>query len=112
MVTRLRSLNIVQWGLVSALIYAILGLVVGIFWLPFAAIMGGAMGAMSPMSRGGVVPGAGIGVFAVILFPILYFILGFIFGIIFAALYNLVARWTGGVEMTLDSPSSIPTATL
>ncbi|MGH8162941.1 MAG: hypothetical protein ACREP1_01250 [Rhodanobacteraceae bacterium] len=98
MVTRLRSLNIIQWGLVSGLIYAIFGLIAGIFWIPLAGMM-----ALMPTARGPMMPGAGIGIFAIVLFPILYFIGGFIFGIIFAALYNLVARWTGGVEMTLDS---------
>ncbi|HEY8297850.1 MAG TPA: DUF3566 domain-containing protein [Candidatus Baltobacteraceae bacterium] len=98
MVTRLRSMNIVQWALVSGLIYAFLGLLIGLFWIPFAATM-----AAFPTARGGPMPGAGLGIFAIVLFPILYFILGFIFGIIFSAIYNLVARWTGGVEITLDS---------
>lgn len=34
--------------------------------------------------------------------PVMYAIFGFIFGIIMAALYNLVARWIGGIEVEVD----------
>lgn len=104
MVTRVRSFNIVQWALISGLIYAVFGLIIGLLWVPlvglvaaFHASMGGGPGMM----------GAGVGLFAIVIFPIIYFVIGFIFGIIFAALYNLVAKWTGGVEMTLDTVSSV-----
>ncbi|MBC5829419.1 MAG: DUF3566 domain-containing protein [Candidatus Eremiobacteraeota bacterium] len=40
---------------------------------------------------------------SLIFLPIVYAVLGFIGGMITAFLYNLVARWTGGVEVTLDS---------
>jgi hypothetical protein len=42
---------------------------------------------------------AGLGVLALVLFPILYAIVGFIAGAFTAAVYNLVAKWTGGVEI-------------
>jgi len=34
--------------------------------------------------------------------PVLYATIGFIGGIIVAAIYNLIARLTGGLEFTLD----------
>jgi hypothetical protein len=37
--------------------------------------------------------------------PIIYGVFGFLGGLIAAAVYNLVAKWTGGVEITLtDTP--------
>lgn len=48
----------------------------------------------------------GIGWLSIIVFPIVYAIAGFIGGIILGMLYNLVAGWTGGVELTL-SPAPI-----
>jgi hypothetical protein len=105
-VTRIRHINIVQWALVSGLIYAALGLIIGLFWIPFAALMTAVSGGMT---HGSGMMGAGLGLFAIIVFPILYFVLGFVFGIIFAALYNLVAGWTGGVEMKLDTVASTST---
>lgn len=43
-------------------------------------------------------PAAFGGVFLAILFPVLYAVAGFVGGIIAAAIYNLVAKWTGGLE--------------
>lgn len=38
------------------------------------------------------------GVASAIIFPVLYAVLGFLGGVIAAALYNLIAKWTGGLE--------------
>jgi hypothetical protein len=59
------------------------------------------------MGRGPGMMGAGIGLFAIVLFPILYFVIGCIGGLIFAVLYNLVAGWTGGVEMNLNVVATV-----
>ena len=40
----------------------------------------------------------GMGIFI----PIVYDVVGFIFGVIGAALYNLVARWIGGLEVEVE----------
>ncbi|MDQ2871955.1 MAG: hypothetical protein M3R35_02370 [Candidatus Eremiobacteraeota bacterium] len=96
MISRLRRVNVIQLALVAGVIYGIIGLIIGLIWMPFTAMMAAAM----PMGRGLM---AGPGFLAIILFPIFYFIGGFIAGLIFAALYNLVAGWTGGIEVTLDS---------
>jgi hypothetical protein len=37
-----------------------------------------------------------------IFMPIFYAVFGFIFGIISAAIYNLVARWVGGIEVEVE----------
>lgn len=75
-------------GIVLGVVYGFLGLVfVPIFLL--VAMLNSASGAHSAafgsMSMG-------------ILFPIFYAVAGFIGGIIAAAIYNLVAKWTGGLE--------------
>jgi len=62
----------------------------------------GAIGA----TRGGgqALPAIFSGVFVIFL-PIIYAILGFIVGVITAFIYNLVAKWTGGVEFTTEEVS-------
>ena len=45
-------------------------------------------------------PSFGIGM--VIAFPLIYACFGFIFGIIAAWLYNVVAGWTGGIEVEMQ----------
>jgi hypothetical protein len=40
----------------------------------------------------------GFGIFM----PVFYGIFGFIFGVISAAIYNLIARWIGGIEVEVE----------
>jgi Transmembrane domain of unknown function (DUF3566) len=44
------------------------------------------------------------GVFIIFL-PVIYAVVGFIAGVITALIYNLVAKWTGGVEYTAEDVS-------
>ena len=110
MVTRLRHVNVVQLALVLAVLYALIGVIIGlVWWLVVSPLM--LAGMKSTMGGGTAGAGmlAGMGIFAVIAFPIFYAIVGFIGGLLYAALYNLAARWTGGVEMTLEQ---VPVATI
>ncbi len=102
MVTRIRNINPLQLGIVYAVLYAILGLILGVFFGIASSLSGAAMAA-SGMGN--------FGWLSVIIFPICYAIIGFIAGIILAAIYNLVAGWTGGVEMTLSTPVSATVVT-
>jgi hypothetical protein len=52
--------------------------------------------------RGPAVAMLGIGVGAIIVFPLLYGFLGFLAGIIGATLFNLVASMVGGIEIELS----------
>jgi hypothetical protein len=75
-------------GIVLAILYGILSLIMVPFFL-IAVLLGGKTGGAGPAIFG-------LG-FAIVL-PIVYAAAGFVGGIIMAALYNLVARWTGGFE--------------
>jgi hypothetical protein len=77
----------VRTGIVLAILYGFIGLIFVPFFL-LMALFGDKAGA----------PGAFRGVFFALFFPFLYAIGGFIGGVIMAALYNLVAKWTGGFE--------------
>lgn len=89
MIYRLQNLNVIQCAIVSAILYGILSIVGVLFMMPFAAMM--PFGMMRFAS----------GSFLVFV-PLVYFVLGFAGGAIFAVLYNLIARWTGGFEFTLN----------
>ena len=85
-------------GIVLGILYGILSLVIVPFFL-LAAVFGSKAGGPSP---------AIFGVGFAIVFPVLYAVLGFIGGVISAALYNLIAKWTGGFEFeTQDLPSVV-----
>jgi hypothetical protein len=58
-------------------------------------------------NQSGQNPFAGFGIVFALMAPIFYGVLGFIFGAIGAFLYNLLAKWIGGIELHLQS-SAIP----
>jgi hypothetical protein len=85
-----------QCAVVIGIIYCLLGLIFAVLWLPFAQTMSRMPGA-TPAAW------AMMGAMALVLFPLIYGAIGYIGGLIAAALYNLIAGWTGGVELTLES---------
>ena len=93
-----------QAGKMLGILYACLGLIfLPIFMLAAAA------GAFAQHAQGAQgAPGAPAAVVAGIMFgmgifmPIIYGLMGFVFGIIGAAIYNLVARWVGGIEVEVE----------
>jgi hypothetical protein len=86
-------------GIVLAVLYFVGGLIGAVIALPFLlfarALAEASVSAVSPAW--------------LFLMPIGYGILGFIVGVIAAALYNLVAKFTGGIEFELKDVPSPPT---
>jgi hypothetical protein len=79
-------------GMVLGLLYGILSLVI----VP-VIVFGAALNTNRAFPVGTVLA---------IFLPVLYGAVGFIFGVIFAALYNLVAKLTGGLEFEVgDVPA-------
>jgi len=108
--TKLKKVGVLSFAKFQAVFMAFIGLIMGIF----TAIMGVIYGAMLDSFRGGVVSveGAeletsmlssgllyGMGFLGIIVLPVLYSLAGFIFGAIGAWLYNLIAKWIGGIEV-------------
>lgn len=85
---QLTHISPLRAGIVLAVLYGLLGLIFVAF-SQLAAVFG---------SRSGGTPAVFGGAFFAILFPVLYAVGGFIGGIIAAAVYNLVAKWIGGLE--------------
>ncbi|MBV9269502.1 MAG: hypothetical protein JO165_00275 [Candidatus Eremiobacteraeota bacterium] len=102
MVQRLRTINPLQLAIVLAILYALLSLIIAI---PAMLI---SMGTASMMPQNPLQP-IFAGPLILIVLPIFYGAVGFIAGLITAALYNLVARWTGGIEVTLEPTTTVLT---
>lgn len=84
---RISNISVLQAGIVHGTTMGLISLII----VPFIII-------------GGLLHGNVIALLAIFL-PVFYAILGFIAGIIFAFVYNLVAGWTGGIELTFsDAP--------
>jgi uncharacterized protein YacL len=92
---RLTHITPLRAGVVLGILYGILGLIVALIIAP-VMLLTTALAGKAPM------PAAFGGAFIVILIPVLYALIGFIGGIIMAALYNLIAKWTGGLEFELS----------
>ena len=84
-------------GIVLGVLYALLGCIL----VPFFIIGGMGMAAAARQTGTPMPFGFLFGIGAIFL-PIFYGVIGFVFGVISAAVYNLVAKWTGGVELTLE----------
>lgn len=85
---RIRRFNLSQLMKVTAVLYALFGLVA----IPFVFI-----GLMFAGDRGMIV-----GLITAILLPVLYAVIGAIASLIGGAIYNFVARLTGGIEWEIE----------
>ncbi len=85
-------------------LYACLGLI----FIPFFALAGVAGAFAQHAQQAQNTPGPPAALMAGIMFgfgifmPIIYGVMGFVLGIIMAAIYNVVARWIGGIEVEVE----------
>jgi hypothetical protein len=82
---------------IAAALYAVLGLVAGVFF-SLAAIAGAFAANQEAAGAMGVVFGVG----AIVVLPIVYGCIGFVGTLIMAAVYNALASAVGGVEVDIS----------
>jgi hypothetical protein len=99
--TRLKTIAPLQLGKMLAVIYGLLALVIAPFFVLFSVI-GAAAGARG---AGGAAASLGFGIGMAIAMPVLYAFFGFIGGVLGGFVYNLVAKWIGGIEVEFDTPA-------
>jgi hypothetical protein len=93
---RIKRIGPLQLGKMLALLYGIMGLI----FVPIVLAVSALSAALPNQShRPAFVLGTG---FFVLLMPILYAAMGFVFGLIGALIYNLVARFVGGIEVEVE----------
>jgi len=95
---RLTHVDPLKLGITLGIIYGIMSLIIAV---PVFLIMSLAGAASAARGGGQALPAIFSGVFVIFL-PIIYAVIGFIGGVIAAFTYNLVAKWTGGVEFTTE----------
>jgi hypothetical protein len=96
----LKRIGALSLAKICAIIYAVIGLIIG-FFVSAIALLGTMIGSAFDESAGPFI-GLFFGIGSIFLFPILYGLLGFLGGLISAAIYNLAARTIGGVEMEFE----------
>ena len=91
----LKSVAPLSAGKVLALVYGAMG----IMFVPLFLLMS-ALTANLPAQQRGIFALIGTGM--AIAMPVFYAVMGFLFGVIGAAIYNLVAKMVGGVEVEVE----------
>ncbi|MCX6953093.1 MAG: hypothetical protein NTV51_13145, partial [Verrucomicrobia bacterium] len=92
---RVKRIAPFQLGKMAACLYGAMGLL----FVPFFLLMTLASAKM-PAAQSGMFAAMGVG-FALCA-PVLYAVMGFIGGVLSAAIYNLVAKWIGGIEVEVE----------
>ena len=91
---KIERIGVLSFGKINGVIGAVFGLIVGIFFsLIFSFIP------MTP--EGADFPSLMFGTLSIVFLPIMYGLIGFLFGILFAFIYNIVVKWTGGLEIEI-----------
>ena len=99
-----KRIGVLSLGKVMGAIYGGFGLLFGVIF-SFVAVIGTAFGtAFEGASGAEALLGAVFGIGAVIFLPLFYGLMGFLGGLLMAALYNLAARFVGGLELELEQP--------
>ncbi|MGH8030370.1 MAG: hypothetical protein ACREO3_10590 [Arenimonas sp.] len=96
----IRRIGVLSLAKIMGVLYAGLGLVIGLCFALFSLLGGGAMlasGQDGAGMGGGMMMGMGLG--AAIIFPIFYGVIGFIGGLLTGWLFNLAAGFVGGLEI-------------
>ncbi|MFO1446680.1 MAG: hypothetical protein U1F61_00775 [Opitutaceae bacterium] len=92
---RIRRFAPLQLGKMLCILYGIMGLL----FVPFFLLMSAMTSHLPAEQRVGMLAfGVGFAVAA----PILYAAMGFVFGVLGACIYNLVAKWIGGIEVEVE----------
>ncbi len=93
----LKRLAVVQTGRILAVIYAVIGAVMIVLAL-LCILVGMLVGAKA----------VAVAMLPMAAMALLYPLLGFAGGVVAAALYNLAARWVGGLRFTVDETRPPP----
>jgi len=93
---KLRKIDVLSLGIVLMIFYAIAGLIIGIIMFVYSLTLR----AIVPLETAGFI--TSFGAVSIIIFPIMYGITGFIVGVLSAFLYNLIAKWTGGIKLKFE----------
>ena|SRR5437016_4336679 len=102
---RINKLGVLSVAKIQGVMGLVIGLIIGVIYgliIILYSLLGASLvrgNASFAVGGGGVV----IGIIAMIGFPIMYAVIGFVGGAIGALIYNLFAKFVGGIEMEVES---------
>ena len=101
MAQRLKSVGVMSVAKTATVLYAGIGLIAGaVVWLITMAAPD--LFTSSSIVGGKALFGLAGGAVVLIVLPVVYGCVGFVIGLVASWLYNMVARITGGIEVSLE----------
>jgi hypothetical protein len=94
----IKRVNPLSAAKISGVLGVLLGLVIGAC-VSLVMLVAGTAASAAADRPGGAFFGMLFGAGAIVILPIFYGVFMFVMGLIQAALYNLAAKWTGGLEV-------------
>jgi hypothetical protein len=98
----IRRVNPISVAKVAALLYGIIGLIMGAL-ISLAAMAVGTLGAGVSDNSAAPMMGMLFGAGAIIVMPLFYGVVSAIVAALTAMIYNLLAGWVGGIEIEVDT---------
>jgi len=96
----IKSVGVLSVAKIMGAIYGVMGIIA----MPFVLLIG--MLSSLAGDRNSQLGAVGTVAMAIVL-PVFYGLLGFIMGALMAFLYNLMARWMGGIQIQVEHPAPI-----
>lgn len=100
---RIRRFGVVRTATVVAVLYMVIAAIFAIPFALLAAAAGSSVGSVGDVNLAGILT-------IVLLAVVGYGVLGWVFTAIACLLYNLVAGWTGGIEVQVERVDAPPPA--
>jgi len=97
----IREIGVISLGKVAGIVYACIGLIVGVI-VALVSVLGGFAGLLGEGRTAAGLIGMFLGAGAVFILPVFYGVLGALIGMLVAVIYNVAARLVGGIEITID----------
>ena len=99
----IRRFGVFSVAKMNAIIWFILGLIVGVLYGLFFIFFGAAMSSLAPEGQGmGLTESIAAGVVMIVAMPITYGIMGLIIGAIGTLAYNILAGMIGGIKFEIE----------
>lgn len=92
----IEKFDILSFAKITCVIYAVIGFLIG-FIIELSLLLGSTISKLVEVG----VPGASFGHLAILINPLFYAIGGFVAGLVGAFLFNLAAKWVGGIKVEL-----------
>jgi len=97
--TTIKRVGVLSAGKIMGALCAIIGVIIAAMLL-LVSVLSVVIGSIfSGGSWSGVLLGGGITVFFAVFILVVYTVMGFVIGCLYALIYNLVAKYTGGLEV-------------